>query len=98
MVNHGAPCGLPDFVRYCLWQVKVLQLAYKPPAHTEFIGSVQDNNTAQANCNKIYDLQNYRLGMAIFAFIMLAIAWLFLVCSWVAHLHHQEEKRDGLDV
>lgn len=65
---------------------------------TVFAGFLNEETTAQANCNKVHDLHMYRLVGGIISAVFMVVAWFFLSCAWIAKRSDSEVKLDALDV
>lgn len=49
-------------------------------------GFLNEETTAQANCNKVHDVHMYRVVGGIISAVFMAVAWSFLGCAWIARL------------
>jgi hypothetical protein len=63
-----------------------------------FAGFMNEETTAQANCNKVHDLHVYRVVGGIISAVFIVVAWFFLGCAWIAKKSDSKIKLDALDV
>lgn len=61
-------------------------------------GFLNEETTAQANCNRVHNLHMYRVIGAIISAVFIVVAWFFLGCAWIAKGSDSEVKLDALDV
>ncbi|GAA5878489.1 hypothetical protein JCM3774_006418, partial [Rhodotorula dairenensis] len=61
---------------------------------------LNEDDTAQANCNTAHNLHMYRVAGGLITLFFMSVAWMFLGCVWMAKWSDDGSgyKRDGLDV
>ncbi|GAA5978335.1 hypothetical protein JCM10908_004319 [Rhodotorula pacifica] len=86
-----------SLVRLVLWAT-TFHLALFSVVFIAVYGFLDEDATAQANCNKVHNLHRWRITSGVTSSLFLVVAWFFLACAWIARRSDCEVKLDGLDV